>query len=72
MNYPDSYKKIFSPVFSTLKEAKIIAEQNGVKPVKQKNGYKVTFEGTVPNRITTGRKMNVIDNEGNLHKQILD
>ena len=71
MNYPSTLKWDFSPVLRTLKEAKDMAAAHNVKPVKVANGYLVKYTGTISNVCTTGRQMFVIDNEGNLHRQIL-
>jgi len=71
MNYPNYLKWDFAPVLRTLKEAKELAAKYNTKPTKVANGYLVKYTGTISNICTTGRQMFVIDNEGNLHKQIL-
>lgn len=70
--YPETLKWNFEPVFRTLKEAKEVSNLYNTKPIKVYNGYKVKYEGIISNVTRTGRKMYVIDHEGNLHFEILN
>ncbi len=69
--YPDFIDWDFAPIFRTLKEAKTIAEQHKVKPVKVPNGYLVKYTGKISNVTQTGRPYYVIDNNGDLHKGVI-
>ena len=66
--YPLSYTDTFKQQFEKVKEAKDFCHDvNGVMI----NSKLVQWEGERSNVQTTGRAMYVIDNEGNVHKQIL-